>query len=256
MEKKEMEKKIGLLDWGIIISGIVMLLIVYIPNQIWKEEVKFREESRSRMEIIADAEEFYKELTGSYTTDGLELFALVEAALDSAIADSLFLGEQLIHLKNKTLKVDMNKGFKFRADTTFSIGVAMKKTIKDTIYTIGMLNEETGNVDTLFVNSRDLKTTRDDTLFHDIFYSDTTRYSETYTDYLQKKYKLTPDLLNCPLTDEPYNLVINVDDPDDILFIVESPVPVNYKESRFIVFRFEAGNHGSITGGQKSWAGN
>lgn len=255
MENQELEKKVGKLDWGIIFSCIIMLLIVYIPSHIWREEVKFREESRKRMGIIADAEEFYKELIGEYTTDGLELFELVESALDSTISDSLFLGEQLIYLDKKSLKVNMSKGFKFRADTTFSDGVSLKRTIKDTIYTIGLINEESGNIDTVFVNSHDLITVKNDTLFHGIFHSDTTSYSESYTDYLRKKYKLTPELLNCPLTGQPYTFEINSDDPDDIMFIVKSPVPIDYKESRFIVFKFESGNHGSITGGQKSWAG-
>ena len=147
MENQEMEGKVGKLDWGIIFSCIIMLLIVYIPSHIWREEVKFREESRKRMEVIADAEEFYKELTGEYTTDGLELFELVESALDSTIADSIFLGEQFIYFDNKSFKVNMSKGFKFRADTTFSDGVSLKRTIKDTIYTIGLINEETGNIE-------------------------------------------------------------------------------------------------------------
>mgnify|MGYP001466146256 CR=1 FL=1 len=102
MNKKTIEKKIGILDWGIVFSGIILLIIVYIPNHIWKEERIVRNESRHRMEIIADAEEFYKELTGEYTTDGKKLYSLVEAAMDSLIADSLFLGEQII--RNNFLK--------------------------------------------------------------------------------------------------------------------------------------------------------
>ena len=52
------------------------------------------------MTAISNAQEFYKELTGSYTMDGNHLFELVEAAMDSLLADSLFLGEQYIKLQS------------------------------------------------------------------------------------------------------------------------------------------------------------
>ena len=48
MNKKTIEKKIGILDWGIVFSGIILLIIVYIPNHIWKEERIVRNESRHR----------------------------------------------------------------------------------------------------------------------------------------------------------------------------------------------------------------
>ncbi|MBC8478836.1 MAG: hypothetical protein H8D46_00110, partial [FCB group bacterium] len=93
-KSKSMERKISLLDWLIILAALIMLAMIYIPSSIWREEVRHRSESRERMTIISEAEEFYRELTGSYTTDGDELFQLVEAAMDSLIADTLFLGQQ------------------------------------------------------------------------------------------------------------------------------------------------------------------
>ena len=60
--KLNFETKIGLLDWFILLSIILLLLIVYIPNSIWAEEKKDREESRFRMKAIANAAEFYNEL--------------------------------------------------------------------------------------------------------------------------------------------------------------------------------------------------
>ena len=67
------ERKISVLDWGIVISAILLSLTVYLPQSIWEEEVKFRKESRHRMTAIANAEEFYFEMTGIYTTDGEHL---------------------------------------------------------------------------------------------------------------------------------------------------------------------------------------
>ena len=65
-----MNKKIEILDWGIIFAAIIMLFMVYIPRSIWQEEVKIRDEARHRMLAISNAQEFYKELTGSYTMNG------------------------------------------------------------------------------------------------------------------------------------------------------------------------------------------
>ena len=153
MQKNNIDKKVGLLDWGIVFSFLIMLVVIYIPLSIWEEEENYKDESRRRMEIIVNAQEFYRELTGSYTNDGEELLELVESAIDSTIADTLFFGKQTISLKKKNIDVEISKGFLSRADTTFSIGVNRKKTIIDTIYTVEMLNAETNGLDTLFILS-------------------------------------------------------------------------------------------------------
>ena len=95
MHDQNYERKISVLDWGIVISTILLLLTVYLPQSIWKEEVKFRKEGRLRMTAIANAEEFYFEMTGSYTLDGEHLFDLVEAAMDSLIACLSSLGSSI-----------------------------------------------------------------------------------------------------------------------------------------------------------------
>ena len=95
---KKYDKKISILDWFIVGSIIVMFLMVYIPQNIWSEENHYKKERRNRMKIISQAEEFYYELTGTYTLDFEELFLLVESAMDSLLADSLFYGEQIINM--------------------------------------------------------------------------------------------------------------------------------------------------------------
>ena len=139
------DKKISILDWFIIGSLIVMFLMVYIPQSIWSEENYYKKERRSRMKIISQAEEFYYELTGTYTLDFEELFLLVESAMDSLLADSLFYGEQKIKLENKTYDVNLDKDFYVRVDTTFSEGEKINKTVVDTTYFIGVKNEETNS---------------------------------------------------------------------------------------------------------------
>ena len=165
MQHEKIDKKVEILDWGIIFSFIVMMIVIYIPLSIWEEEEKYKNESRKRMEIIVNAQEFYKELTGQYTDNGQELFRLVESAIDSTIADSLFFGKQSIEIGEKTNNVDISKGFLNRADTTFSIGVKRKKVVIDTIYTVEMNNEETNGIDTAYVNTGNIFKVKNDTLF-------------------------------------------------------------------------------------------
>ena len=256
MHEQNYERKISILDWGIVISAILLLLTVYLPQLIWKEEVKFRNEGRHRMSAIANAEEFYFEITGIYTSDGEHLFELVETAMDSLIADSLFTGEQIINLHGNAYPVTLERGFEIRVDTTFSAPTELYFSYEDTIYTVGLKNPESGGTDTLFVNVRDLARYQSDEYFQDIYNTDIVTRTELRTDYLRKKYHLNPTLLYCPITNDPYIFEVDTTGEDPIftvtspLYILEEP----YTESRFGVFTFEAGDHGYIQGNQKSWA--
>ena len=188
MYDQNYERKISFLDWGIVFSAIALLLTVYLPQSIWKEEIEFRKLGRHRMTAIADAEEFYFEMTGMYTVDGEHLFDLVEAGMDSLIADSLFIGDQVIYLNKKPYPVKMERGFEVRVDTTFSLATVLYFSYNDTIYTVGLNNPESGNIDTLFINVRDLKKYKRDEHFKEIYSMDIVNRSEIRTDYLRNKY--------------------------------------------------------------------
>ena len=253
--KEEIDKKIGILDWGIVLSLVVLFITVYVPQSIWNEEVSLRNEARFRMNAIAQAEEFYYEMTGTYTLDGKQLFELVEAAMDSLIADSLFVGNKVINLKGVEYPVLLEKGFEYRVDTTFSKAMDVRKFKLDTIYTIGLINEETGGTDTIFVNNKDLKMYESDSeSFSGIFSTDTMSRSEIKTDYLRNKYHLNEELLYCPISGEKFKFKIDNSDEKNTIFSVSSPLPLDYSESRYLIFTFESGSHGSITGGNTSWA--
>ena len=253
MGKVDLDKKISLLDWGIIFSTLIMLAVVYIPQIIWNEEDVYKAESRHRMSVISNAQEFYYEMTGDFTSDGKLLFDLVEAAMDSSLADSLFLGEKLINLKEgNSILVNIEDGFGDKVDTTFSFAVPIKKTKLDTIYTVGIINYETKGVDTLFVNAKDINLFLSDSSFYAIFTSDTVTRSERSTDYLRKKYHLDYKLLKCPVTDSPY--IFSIEGSEEKSFSIKSPLPNDYSERRFIFFKFKPRNHGSIISGVKSWA--
>ncbi len=252
--ENNIERKISILDWGILLSVLVLLVVIYIPSSIWRQEIKDRRESRHRMTIIAEAETFFKELTGHYTTDGKELFSLVEAAMDSLIADTLFVGEQTIHLQGKDYLVNMTRGIEHRIDTTFSHAQVLKKTFIDTIFYVTLINIDTGGLDTMAVNENDIADKRENPFFKEVIGTEVTRRVEDFTDYLRDKYHLTPDLLYCPLSGKPYLLEIDKSDPERDIFIVRSPVPPNFMERRYWIFKYESGNHGEIVDGVKSWA--
>ena len=38
MKDKNYERKISILDWGIIISALLLILVIYLPQFIWQEE--------------------------------------------------------------------------------------------------------------------------------------------------------------------------------------------------------------------------
>ena len=256
MIDENQERKISLLDWGIIAAALLLLLTVFLPQSIWKEELRYRELGRHRMTSIANAQDFYFEMRGEYTTDGEHLFDLVEAAMDSLIADSLFVDDQIINLDGQSYAVKMERGFEIRVDTTFSEATDIYFSYKDTIYTVGLKNPESGNIDTLFVNVKDLNRYKQDEYFKAIYNTDIVDRSEIRTDYLKKKYHLEREMLKCPLTNDQY--IFDIDkESEEHIFTVTSPLHIleePYTEPRFGVFRFEAGDHGYIKGGQKSWA--
>ncbi len=254
MNQKKIERRISLLDWLIILAALVMLAVVYIPAEIWKDEVKDRRESRHRMTVISEAQEFFKELTGSYTTNGLELFALVEAAMDSLIADSLFTDEKIINLNGKKYPVTIKRGFEVRVDTTFSSPRLLERSFLDTVYTAEFRDRETGSIITESFKARYLAQRQADTNFVQIVSTEVEEISEEYTDYSLNKFHLIPELLNCPLTEKPYVMEIDETDPDYPVFTVRSPVPEGYTERRFYIFKYEAGDHGHIADGEPTWA--
>jgi len=250
-----LDRKIATLDWGIIFSILLLFIIIYIPRSIWVEEAEIRDDARQRMLDISNSQDFYYELTGKYSTSGEHLFELIEAAMDSLIADSTFTGTQSLNLSDGKYSINIERGFEVKVDTTFSEAVIMRTVKLDTIYTLGMRNEDSGGIDTLFVNVKDLKSFTADEMFHSIFSSDTTSRTEIITDYLRKKYHLDNERLYCPITNEKFLFDIDESDAENPVFTVSSPLPDDYTESRFIVFQFEAGKHGSIKGGVTTWAG-
>ena len=171
-------------------------------------------------------------------------------------ADSLFVGKQQIDVSNTIHHINIDKGFDFRADTTFSIPEKIRSTTIDTIY---MVSEYTDSLmkttlDTTFVNSKMIKRRMNSPLFKEVISTEINERVEVVNDYLRRKYHLNDKLLFCPLTKRPYILEILESEDNEQVFIVKSPVKKTDSESRYLFFKYKPGNHGYVKDGVTSWA--
>jgi len=287
------DKKIGILDWSIFFAIIILITMVYVPLNVWAEENHYKEMRRSRMKYIASAEEFFYELTGKYTTNVDELFPLVEAAMDSLISDSTFTGKQVINLNNNVYEVMMDESFHIRVDTTYSKAEIIKTLEIDTLFKIGVRNEDNLSlIDTIWVNSTNFKEYEnnpnfvDNYITHyendlgnmievDEFLKDEANYTASnyspkkvkYVDrvnktrnFLRRKFHLESDFIYCPISKNNFDkkkFILNVDNsnPSTPVFSIESPLGTDDNELRYGIFRYRPGKKESIIGGVKSWAG-
>ena len=67
---------------------------------------------------------------------------LINAARDSALSDSLFMGEQNIVLNAKNFSVNIDETFSFEYDTTFGLKSFRKDSVVDTTLQISFLSDE------------------------------------------------------------------------------------------------------------------
>ena len=259
MKFKSYDKQISVLDWFIIFSIIILFIMVYIPQSIWQEEANYKQDRRTRMDIISKAEDFYYELTNEYTSDLNLLFSTVESVMNSQISDSLYYGSRNINVTNseglsKRYEVNVEKDFSVRVDTTFSISEQINKVVIDTIYTIGLFNEDS-MIDTFDV--KDLSKYVGKPQFDNIYATSYEQREQVFINYLRQKFHLSDDLLYCPISknnlNEKFIIEIINDDKEPNIKILSSVTPDD-KEWRYGIFRYDPGKQEVIDNGVKSWA--
>ena len=145
------QNKTDLLEVVIILAMFFLIVVIYVPVAIWEEEEHYENLSRYRMENVYDSESFYSRLTGEYNPNFLEAMHVVNAARDSTVADSLFIGEQNVRIDGKEFFVDVDESFGFEYDTTFGIKSFRKDTVLDTTLQIVVFAEDLGRNDTSFI---------------------------------------------------------------------------------------------------------
>jgi len=240
-----------ILDWLVVIAAVILMVVIYVPKRIWAEEGTYRTESHRRMQIIQDAEEFYNTVRGNYITDGDFLFKLISQTHDSLIADTTFAGLQIVHVDGSPYRVNIPEFLSYQMDTTFSVGRQLRRDVLDTTYTVTLWNDERAAYDTLYINgSSGLAQVKQDTAFSEVLDTSYGSHSEVYSDYKWNRFRLEPELLVCPITRKPF--IISLDSTESELTIA-SPITGEYVESRYILFKFEAKDHGKIVDGYPSW---
>ncbi|MCF7886746.1 MAG: hypothetical protein K9M80_09645 [Candidatus Marinimicrobia bacterium] len=242
---EDLEYKPGLkalLNWVAGILVIALILAIYLPSLIWKEEEKIIQEGRYRMKNLQSAEEFYNQMTDDYMENPDMLLDVVSAARDSNRADSNFTGAKTISLEDTVLDVKVPSGFYRSFDTTFAESYRREETVVDTICTVLKWNPQLVAYDTLFVNSTNLGKIDYDTLIT----KETQERQTTNTYY--NRYYLTDKFTHRPLTKDKY--IIESDSSD---LLIKDPLDYVYKEPRFLVFTLKDSSHGYIKNGEPSW---
>lgn len=242
------QNKTDLLEILMVLAILFLIIVIYVPVAIWEEENYYEKESRYRMQNLYDIETFYSRLTGEYHPNFMEALGLVNAARDSAVADSLFIGEQEITLDGKKYFVDIGESFGFEYDTTFGIKSFRRDTILDTTVQIAMYSEDLGRNDTSFIRKKDLASYEVDENFLGIVKEEPIQRIEAIEYF--KTYLPDSSTFFCPLTEEPYLTEISEDGSS---FKVASPITEVVKEPRYFLFSFKANSHGLIKDGQRSW---
>jgi hypothetical protein len=225
-----------------------LIVVIYVPVAIWEEEDYYEKESRYRMQNVYDIESFYSRLTGEYNPNFIEAMSVVNAARDSTVADSLFIGEQYVRLYGKEFFVDVDESFGFEYDTTFGIKSFRKDTVQDTTVQIALFAEDLGRNDTSFIRKKDLQGYIDSENFLGVVKEEPLERVEAVEYY--KTFIPDSTTYFCPLTNNQYVMEINEDGTD---LIVSSPITDPVIESHYLIFSFRAANHGVIRGGRKSW---
>ena len=242
------QNQTDLLEIIIVAAIFLLIIVIYVPVAIWDEEDYYRQESRYRMQNLYDVEVFYSRLTGEFNPNFLEAMAVVNAARDSAVADSLFIGEQSVYISGKKFKVDINEGFGFEFDTTFGFKSFRRDTVLDTTLQIVVFSDELGRNDTSFIRKVNLQGYEEDENFISIIKEEPLKRIESVEYY--KTYLPDSSTLYCPLTKNPFQIEI---DNEVNSLMVSSPIKDQIKESRYLLFSFKANSHGIIQDGNKSW---
>ena len=242
------QNKTDILEVVIILALFFLVVVIYVPVAIWEEETYYEKESRYRMKNAYDIESFYSRLTGEYNPNFLEALLVVNAARDSTVADSLYLGEQRVRLSGKEFFVDVDESFGFEYDTTFGIKSFRKDTIQDTTLQIVVFSEDLGRNDTSFIRKKDLASYEKNDNFIGITREEPLERIEAIEYY--KTYIPDSSTYYCPLTNDEYVIEV-IDDGTDLM--ISSPIQEPVVESHYIIFSFKATNHVVIKGGRKSW---
>ena len=252
MDVKKRQRLSDMLELFIVLSLIFLCIVLTVPIAIWEEEAIAEKEAHFRMSTISSIQTFYQTLTGSYEDDGFRAMSVVNAVRDSVVADSTFLGQQILHLLGTEMLVDIPTGFNVEVDTTFGFQRSRRDTINDTTvtylkYGLNSVSEiDRSLIDTSYSPIGQLSNVMEDSLFIKVVSQEPVQRVELTTYY--DTYTPDSSFFYCPVTSNQF--VAKVENEG---FRISSPITEFVKEPRYFIFSFRAYNHGYIEDGATSW---
>lgn len=229
-----------------VVLALILIIVIYIPNEIWKEEGQIRQLGQKRMGIVNNIEKYYNQMTGTFQPNPVLAMKIISAARDSTRADSNFYGQQTIKLPEGRFSLDVPKNFYATFDTNFALKYELSDTVVDTTIKILKWNPELMTNDTVYVISSHLEQIKADPNFKTILDSEISKRVTNDTYY--RRYYLTKELAMRPLLDTPY-VVLETDKGIKI----QDPLKKVIREPRFLVFSFIDSSHGYIENDEISW---
>jgi len=236
-----------IIKWIAIVLGVLVLLVIFTKSSIWTQEEKVRSLARWKMQQLWDAEGLYNQLTDEYNSDLKATLYFISQVRDSIYADSLYAEDQIIEFNGKKHKITIPEFWTVDYDTSFAYPYIAKDTNYVKIFTALEKNEETGNLDTVFLNEY-----RDKWIYSDSLWNgniiDTVEEERIEEVQRYKPFKLDSNLLVCPLTKEKFTATLKDGD-----LIIQSPTKGGISFKKYFFFTFKDTGHGSIKNGKTSW---
>jgi hypothetical protein len=249
VEQEAYNEKISfVIKWVTILLLVVLGLVIIIPWSIWKEEEHYRDLCRWKMTNLWNAQRLYHELRGEYNPNLRETLQFIDQVRDSVLADSMYVRDQQIHFSNEWIDINVPPFWYEDFDTTFAHPYSAQDTSEEIIYTALVPNDETGMIDTMYLNRE-----RDRWMYADTLWEgkiiDTTWEMRIERIMKYDRYNLVDSLLYCPLVQELYAASFN----EDSLLTITCPTKGGVEFDRYYFFTFSDTGHGFIRDGKQSW---
>ena len=103
------------------VLAVLFLAVLFIPKYLWSEEDRLREECRIRLENIYELEIEFFRLTNRFPDSPDEAFMVIQAALESARADSDFFGAETLMIDTSVYVIDTQGDMVARIDTLLTL---------------------------------------------------------------------------------------------------------------------------------------
>ncbi len=236
-----------IIKWVSIVLGVLVLLVIFTKTSIWTQEKKVRSLARWKMQQLWNVEELYEQLTSEYNPDLEAALNFVKQVRDSIYADSLYAEDQIIEFKGKEYQITIPEFWKIDFDTSFAHPYIAKDTNYVKIFTALETNEETGSLDTVFLNEYRDKWIYSDSLW-DGSIIDTVEEERIEEVQKYRSFKLDSNMLIGPLTKKKFTAKLK-----DEELIIQSPTKGGISFKKYFFFTFKDTGHGSIKNGKNSW---